>query len=51
MDKENVIASDDLALLDHIAELTQGGNEMFSDVRAIYESNEQLRPPADWGES
>ncbi|MGH2459795.1 MAG: transglutaminase-like domain-containing protein [Chloroflexota bacterium] len=36
----------DLALLDGVAILTQGGNETFSGVRAVYEREPGLRVPA-----
>ncbi len=36
---------DDLALLDKLATLTQGGNDTFDEIRAVYESDERLRVP------
>ncbi len=36
---------DDLALLDRLAGLTQGGNKMFAEMQATYESDEELRVP------
>src|SRR5579863_2853441 len=36
---------DDLALLDQLARITQGGNDTFDEIRAVYESDERLRIP------
>jgi hypothetical protein len=38
-------ADEELKLLDQVAALTQGGNETFSEVQAIYENETQLRIP------
>lgn len=39
------LSEDDLALLDKLATLTQGGNDTFDEIRAVYESDERLRVP------
>lgn len=36
----------DFALLDKVAEVTQGGNEAFSEMRAVYERNSGLKVPS-----
>ena len=39
------LSEDDLALLDRLATLTQGGNNTFVEVQAVYEHDERLRVP------
>ena len=40
--------SEECALLDRVADITTAGNNSFSEVRTLYESNSSLRMPADW---
>ena len=39
------LSEDDLALLDKLATLTQGGNDTFDEMRTVYENDERLRVP------
>ena len=39
------LSEDDLTLLDKLATLTQGGNDMFAEVLAVSENDERLRVP------
>ncbi|UCD06547.1 MAG: transglutaminase domain-containing protein [candidate division WOR-3 bacterium] len=41
-------APEDYKLLDRIADLICTGDDVFSDLRLIYESNDRVRMPADW---
>jgi hypothetical protein len=43
---EETLTPDDMALLDHVAALTQADNEVFAEVRAIYENEDRLRVPS-----
>lgn len=40
------VSEDDVALLDGLAILTQGGNETLAETQAIYEHDERLRVPS-----
>lgn len=42
---EEAIPADELALLDRIADLVDGGDAAFTAARALYESDERLRVP------
>jgi hypothetical protein len=42
------ISPDDYELLDLVAELINGGDTKFREMRSLYESNERLHMPADW---
>ena len=44
---EEAIPADELALLDRVAALTVGGDPAFAAARALYESEERLRVPAE----
>jgi hypothetical protein len=48
MEPDQEQSPEHLAELDHIAELTLAGNELFSELRALCEGDDRLRPPADW---
>lgn len=39
------LSEDDVALLDRLAILTQGGNDVFAEVQTSYENDERLRVP------
>jgi hypothetical protein len=41
------LSEDDLCLLDRAARLSVGGDESFAELRALYESDERLRVPAN----
>ncbi len=45
---EETAAAQDLAALDRIAVLTLGGNDVFLEVRSLYEGDERLRQPSGW---
>ncbi|MGD8998307.1 MAG: transglutaminase-like domain-containing protein [Anaerolineae bacterium] len=45
-DPNEDLLAQDMALLDRVAVLTQAGNEAFTELRAIYEYNQQLRVPS-----
>ena len=45
---EDVITSEDEAILDRIAEFTLSGNKAFSEIRSVYENDDRLRMPSDW---
>lgn len=45
---EELLNSEEYALLDKVAEITTADDGSFSEVRALYESNSALRMPADW---
>ena len=40
------LSEDDMALLDKLAVLTQGGNETFAESQSMYEHDERLRVPS-----
>ncbi len=40
------LSEDDMALLDRLAILTQGGNETLAEAQAIYEQDERVRVPS-----
>ncbi len=42
---DDALTEEKKKLLDHVAELTLGGDEAFPDIREIYESDERLRVP------
>jgi hypothetical protein len=46
LDKQ--LSPEEYALLDEMAEITTAGDNSFSEVRSLYESNSALRMPADW---
>ena len=49
--EEKDISADDLAMLDHIAELTLAiskDDAVFPEVRALYENDARLYMPGDW---
>jgi len=45
---EQDVSTQDIELLDHVAQLTLANNEAFPDVRSIYEGDARLRMPSDW---
>lgn len=45
---EGIITSEDMAILDRIAELTLSGNRAFSEIRSIYKNDDRLHMPPDW---
>ncbi len=46
--KDQDLTVEDIALLDRIAELTLAGNEVFPEVRSIYENDARLCVPPDY---
>jgi len=48
--EDTALTDADLTLLDHVAGVTQAGNDAFNDLRATYEDNEALTlpPPLIW---
>jgi hypothetical protein len=40
--------SEEYTLLDKVAEIATAGDDLFSEVRSLYESNSALHMPADW---
>jgi len=48
--EDTALTDGDLTLLDHVAGVTQAGNDAFNDLRATYEGNEALTlpPPLIW---
>ena len=45
---DEAMSEEELALLDHVASVTQGGNQAFSDIRSLYEMNPGLKVPPSW---
>ncbi len=43
---KGALSEDDIALLDTLATLTQGGNETLAEAQSIYEHDERLRVPS-----
>jgi hypothetical protein len=46
--KQEKLSQDYMEEMDRVAALTLAGNEVFPEIRAFYENEERLRPPADW---
>jgi len=44
--EQKALSADDIALLDYIAALTLGDNNMFHEMRSTYENNPRLRVPS-----
>jgi len=42
---DDEVTAEEVALLDRVAALTQAGNEVFAELRSVYESNVCLRVP------
>jgi len=47
--EDGELSAEDVALLDRVAALTLAGNEAFPEMRAVYETNAQLRVPPSFG--
>ena len=45
---EKATSQESYEVLDRVAELTVGGDDMFGQIRTLYESDVQLRMPHDW---
>ncbi len=45
---DKLAATNEVELMDHLAQLTLAGNEVFPEIRAAYENDSRLRLPADW---
>jgi hypothetical protein len=46
--EEQDVTDDDRLLLDRIARLTQASDEVFAEIRSLYEREDRLRMPAGW---
>jgi hypothetical protein len=46
--EEQALTTDDLALLDRVAELTLAGDQALDEIRRVCEDEPALRRPADW---